>query len=188
MGQVSLRRTKHRYRIKNGQQLYNEGKELERIEVEKAKRRQGTRIDLPNIVENFPQCERGKTRDIVAKAIGLGSGKHLRYDYGLSEIQIMARLDVPQRTISHWVSHNSNGRFSHNPATFTHLEGDCLERSKDIPDHSAEAISLRYDYGWTERRIADRLGIAKTVLHEWVVGNGNRRLVGNPTTFTHLEN
>lgn len=57
----------------NGQQLYNEGKELEEIEAERAKERQGTRTDLqPNIVENLPQS---KTRDIVASTIGLGSGK-----------------------------------------------------------------------------------------------------------------
>ena len=58
----------------------------------------------------------------------------LRYDYGLSEPAIVARLHIPQRTISRWVSHNSNGRFSHNSTTFLHLEGDCLEKLKDIPD------------------------------------------------------
>ncbi len=63
----------NRYRIKNGDQLYKEGKALEEIEAERAKLRQGMRTDLhPDIVENLPQC---KTRDAVAHAIGLGSGR-----------------------------------------------------------------------------------------------------------------
>lgn len=68
----------NRYRIKSGQQLYNEGKEIEAIETEKAKGRQGNRTDLqPNIEDNCPQCsERSpQARDMVAKAIGLGSGR-----------------------------------------------------------------------------------------------------------------
>ena len=81
----------------------------------------------------------------------------LRYDYGLSEPQIMARLHVPQRTISHWVSHNSNGVFSHNSTTITHLEGDCLERLKDIPDNSVDCLltdppySVMEDYEWDKK-------------------------------------
>ena len=66
----------NRYRIKNGQQLYNEGKELEAIETEKARQRQVSQLkqgsELP-VKENLP--ERGQTRDIVAQTIGLGSGK-----------------------------------------------------------------------------------------------------------------
>ena len=65
----------NRYRIKNGQQLYNEGKELKAIEVERARQRQGQRTDIPNIKENFPESDRGQARDIVAQTIGLGSGK-----------------------------------------------------------------------------------------------------------------
>ncbi|MDP9676935.1 ParB family chromosome partitioning protein [Paenibacillus jamilae] len=42
----------------------------------KAKERQGTRTDIEvNLVENFPQCNQGKTRDVVAEAVGFGSGK-----------------------------------------------------------------------------------------------------------------
>ena len=61
----------NRYRIKTGLQLFNEGKELESIESEKAQDRvlAGKKIDP---VDNVPQ---GKTRDIVAQTIGLGSGK-----------------------------------------------------------------------------------------------------------------
>jgi len=73
----------NRYRIKNGQQLYNEGKELERIEAERARARikeHGNtapgRKATP--VENFPPVSHGKTRDIVARTIGLGSGKQWR--------------------------------------------------------------------------------------------------------------
>ncbi|WP_044296248.1 ParB N-terminal domain-containing protein [Robinsoniella peoriensis] len=45
---------------------------LERVESLKAKDRQGSRTD---IVENFPQCYDGKTRDMVAEKLGIGSGK-----------------------------------------------------------------------------------------------------------------
>lgn len=61
----------NRYRIKTGQQLYNEGRALKEIEAKRAAKREklGKKIDP---VENFPQ---GKTRDIIAQSIGLGSGK-----------------------------------------------------------------------------------------------------------------
>ena len=49
-------------------------RQLERLERQKAKERQGERTDL-NIVENLPQSEEGKTRDIVAQKTGIGSGK-----------------------------------------------------------------------------------------------------------------
>lgn len=60
----------NRYRIKNGQQLYNEGEELEKIEVERASER------MKMGKEKFPYPDQlGQSRDIVAKTIGLGSGK-----------------------------------------------------------------------------------------------------------------
>jgi len=64
----------NRYRVKNGQQLYNEGKELEKIEVERAKERhEATRFGA--VVQKFaPPEEKGKSRDKVAATIGLGSG------------------------------------------------------------------------------------------------------------------
>lgn len=58
----------------------------------------------------------------------------LRYDYGLSELAIMTRLSIPQRTISHWVSHNSHSSISHNNGHITHLEGDCLEILQTLPN------------------------------------------------------
>lgn len=75
----------NRYRVKNGQQLYNEGKELESIESERARQRQQLtqfidrgfgKKDRDMVVEILPPpLQHGKTRDIVAKTIGLGSGK-----------------------------------------------------------------------------------------------------------------
>ncbi|MFL0194245.1 ParB N-terminal domain-containing protein [Clostridium sp. WILCCON 0269] len=62
------------YRDKTIEQKVNEAKEWKVIEKEKAKRRQGTRTD---IVDNCPPSDMGKTRDIVAKRVGLGSGKAL---------------------------------------------------------------------------------------------------------------
>lgn len=65
----------NRQRIKDGQQLHNEGVEIEHVEAERARERQGSRNDLSNIKEQFPECERGQVRDLVAEKIGLGSGK-----------------------------------------------------------------------------------------------------------------
>jgi len=67
----------NRARIKNGQQLYNEGTEVEKIEAERAKNRQLSSLkqgDKFPVKETYPQRE-GQTRDIVAEKIGLGSGK-----------------------------------------------------------------------------------------------------------------
>lgn len=66
----------NRYRVKNGQQFYNEGKEVEAIEAARAKQRQATSTGglSPQLMENLPQAE-GTTRDAVAQAIGLGSGR-----------------------------------------------------------------------------------------------------------------
>jgi len=75
----------NRYRIKTGQQLYNEGKGLEGIYSERARQRQGERTDLkPNIVQNFAESSAtmnpndNKTRTQIASAIGLGSGEQWR--------------------------------------------------------------------------------------------------------------
>jgi len=66
----------NRQRDKTFSQKMKEADELEKIEQERARQRQGTRTD---IVENLPQCDKGKTRDKVAKKTGIGSGK--TYDY-----------------------------------------------------------------------------------------------------------
>ncbi|MBV4417681.1 ParB N-terminal domain-containing protein [Clostridium tyrobutyricum] len=74
------------YRDKTTEQKVNEAREWEIIEKEKAKQRQGTRTDIVDkcppsnkntVRDNCPQAEQGKTRDIVAKRVGLGSGKTL---------------------------------------------------------------------------------------------------------------
>lgn len=53
--------------------------------------------------------------------------------------------------------------------------------------NSNRRAALRYDYGWSERAITDHLGIAKTVIHEWTVGNSNGKAVGNSNGIKHLE-
>jgi 16S rRNA G966 N2-methylase RsmD len=72
----------NRSREKTFSQNMREGEELERIERERARRRQGTRTDL---VENPPQSDEegqsdltqdyGKTRDRVGEKAGIGSGR-----------------------------------------------------------------------------------------------------------------
>jgi len=63
----------NRYRIKNGWQLSNEGIAKEKIEAERAKKRMAISHSEQG-KEIFPYLT-GQTRDKVAEAIGLGSGK-----------------------------------------------------------------------------------------------------------------
>lgn len=58
-------------RNKTIEQRIREGMAWELIEQEKARHRQGTRTDLRNIPENFPECSTGDSRDAIAKRIGL---------------------------------------------------------------------------------------------------------------------
>jgi ParB family chromosome partitioning protein len=57
-------------RNKTIEQRIREGMAWELIEQEKARHRQGTRTDLRNIPEKFPECSRGDSRDVIAKRIG----------------------------------------------------------------------------------------------------------------------
>ena len=81
----------------------------------------------------------------------------LRYDYGWMERRIAGQLHVKKSTIHLWVSNNSNGRLPNNSTTFTHLEGDCLERLEDIPDSSVDCLltdppySVMEDYAWDNK-------------------------------------
>ena len=72
----------NRHRVKTGQQLYNEGKALKEIEAAKAKLRQeATHLvtrgvqQRDMVVANGPPPYAGRTRDIIARAIGLSSGR-----------------------------------------------------------------------------------------------------------------
>ena len=70
----------NRYRIKTGQQLYNEGKALKEIEAVRAQERirehGNTAPGRPATPEeNFPQVRAPQSRDIIAQSIGLGSGR-----------------------------------------------------------------------------------------------------------------
>ncbi len=62
----------NRQREKTFSQKMREAAFIEETERLAAKRRQGIRTD---IVENFPQCEQGKSRDKVAEQSGIGSGR-----------------------------------------------------------------------------------------------------------------
>ena len=81
----------------------------------------------------------------------------LRYDYGLSLRQITAQLHIPIRTIRDWLCGNPNGRVCANSITFTHLEGDCLIKLRDIPDGSVDCLltdppySVMEDYDWDKK-------------------------------------
>lgn len=50
-----------------------------------------------------------------------------------------------------------------------------------------QAISLRYDWLFSEREIADQLNLGKTTIHDYVVGNSHLRAVGNNGRIKHFE-
>jgi len=81
----------------------------------------------------------------------------LRYDYGLSVPKIMRQLNISRPTIYRYLSHNSNSSVSHNNHHITHLEGDCLELLKDIPNKSIDCLltdppySVMNDYEWDKK-------------------------------------
>jgi hypothetical protein len=50
-----------------------------------------------------------------------------------------------------------------------------------------QAISLRYDYGLTERQIADQLNLAKTTIHDYMVGHTRSKVYGNNGHIKLLE-
>lgn len=80
-------------------------KRLERIESAKAKERQGERND---IVENFPQSSNGKTRDIVADKMGIGSGKQYEKEKAIVDNKSL----LPPSDFADW----DEGRLSTNKA------------------------------------------------------------------------
>jgi len=51
----------------------------------------------------------------------------------------------------------------------------------------AEALSLRYDYGLSQPKIAVMLGVPRTTIERWTDRNTNGRGDQNSTTFVHLE-
>ena len=53
-----------------------EAEVLERIEIARAKKREATSIGgaEPHLVDGGPQAEKGKSRDVVAETVGIGSG------------------------------------------------------------------------------------------------------------------
>lgn len=81
----------------------------------------------------------------------------LRYDYGWTERRIATHLQLPQKTINRLVSHNINKSMSHNNGHITHLEGDCRDLIKDIPDNSVNCLitdppySVMDDYEWDKK-------------------------------------
>lgn len=81
----------------------------------------------------------------------------LRYDYEWDIRRIAGQLQVKKSTIHLWVSNNSHRGLSNNNHPITHLEGDCLELLKDIPDNSVDALltdppySVMEDYEWDKK-------------------------------------
>jgi ParB family chromosome partitioning protein len=67
----------NRQREKTFSQKMAEAEELEAVERERARRRQATSTGgaRPQLKEKFPEAEKGQTRDKVAAAVGLGSGR-----------------------------------------------------------------------------------------------------------------
>jgi len=65
-------------RFKNAEQKVREGEAWQEIEAFKAKLRQKANLKTGNqtpVQENFPERERGQSRDLIAKRVNLGSGR-----------------------------------------------------------------------------------------------------------------
>ena len=81
----------------------------------------------------------------------------LRYDYGVSIPQIIARLNLKRRIAYYWLCNNSRTEACNNNSHITHLEGDCLELLKTIPDNSIDVLltdppySVMGDYQWDKK-------------------------------------
>jgi N6-adenosine-specific RNA methylase IME4/5-carboxymethyl-2-hydroxymuconate isomerase len=61
------------YRVKTMEQLVREGLELERIESRRARLRMSA---TARGKENFTEADKGETRDVIAKKLGIGSGRN----------------------------------------------------------------------------------------------------------------
>lgn len=81
----------------------------------------------------------------------------LRYDYGWSERRIVDQLHVSKTTVHHWVVPNTGMGLVHNNGHITHLEGDCLELLKVVPDKSVDILltdppySVMENYEWDKK-------------------------------------
>jgi len=65
-------------RVKTTEQKVREGEVWREIEASKAKIRQTTNLKIGNhtpVQENFPERERGQSRDVIASRIGFGTGR-----------------------------------------------------------------------------------------------------------------
>lgn len=92
--ELELLLLKNATRDKTVFQKVREGQQWQGIEFEKAKERMRTaKVDNDRLtrsgVENFPQAdEKGKVRDIIAKRVGLGSGKNYQ-----KAVKVVAEID-----------------------------------------------------------------------------------------------
>ncbi len=100
----------------------------------------------------------------------------LRYDYGLTERRIVDQLNLPKTTIHQWLVYNSHTGLVYN---IQHLEGDCLEKLKDLPDKSVDVLltdppySVMDDYKWDKKDedfYRQWLSLVKTKLKEKYTG------------------
>jgi len=157
----------NRYRIKSGQQLYNEGKELERIEAEKARARIKEHSNTApgrkaTPVEKLPPVSQGKTRDIVAKTIGLGSGKQwdkLKYvathspgilpliKLGGMSLNRAYKLAQHQQIETLREEFAREGEKTKLPPEITMRNGDFRNLGSSIPDNSVDLVFCDPNYG-----------------------------------------
>ena len=92
--------SKNATRTKTVFQKVREGQQWQEIESDLAKERMKTaQSDRTNLtgVENFPHAdEKGKTRDIIARRVGLGSGRN--YQKALQVVEFIDRLCESEKT------------------------------------------------------------------------------------------
>jgi len=152
----------NKQRDKNYSQKYNEAKELEIIETEKAKLRQIEKLKKGNEqnscsdTQTFAEREKGETKQIVAKKTGFGSKENLRkYEKikAADKPEIIEKLDKGEITVNkayqdikkaerkkeneEKIKKSANKTI---PSNIKLLEGDLFEQVKNIPDNSIDLL------------------------------------------------
>ena len=152
----------NKQRDKNYSQKYNEAKELEIIETEKAKLRQIEKLKKGNEqnscsdTQTFAEREKGETKQIVAKKTGFGSKENLRkYEKikAADKPEIIEKLDKGEITVNKaYQDIKKAERKKENeekikklanktiPSNIKLLEGDLFEQVKNIPDNSIDLL------------------------------------------------
>jgi ParB family chromosome partitioning protein len=114
------------------EEVVDVGMELERIEKVKAEERQATSTGgtNPQLRENFPEAERGRTRDIVARKLGMCGKQYEREKFIVQNKELLSSGDYDD-----W-----NNRIKSTNAVYTIIKSLLPSNNKSIPNKPKEVI------------------------------------------------